>query len=209
MFDKSLYQDRSLIAKGAYGIVYQCKTLCEDPEVVAIKQTNFPHTIENRCALYDVFTEVHIASFDAFRDKSSVVDIYDYGVDATGYHLIMKRYRHSLKEWRVSQSKSLKDNLSLYLSLYKDILKAVELFHSNNVTHYDIKADNIFLDVTDNEKQISDSNLTVALGDLGEWKMFISEEDEFWEKNRGTEVIMSPEMLMLAINIRKNTEKIW
>jgi serine/threonine protein kinase len=126
-----------------------------------------------------VFTEVHIASFEAFRDKSSVVDIYDYGVDSNGYHLVMKRYKHSLKEWRVSQSKSLKENLSLYLSLYKDILKAVELFHLNNVTHYDIKADNIFLDVTDNEKQISDSNLTIALGDLGECKMFISDEDEF------------------------------
>ena len=207
MFDKSLYQDSTLIAKGAYGNVYQWKTLWEDPDLVAIKQMNFPPTIENRWSLYDVFTEVHIASFEAFREKSSVVDIYDYGVDSTGYHLIMKRYKHSLKEWRVNQSKSLKENLSLYLSLYKDILKAVELFHTNNVTHYDIKADNIFLDVTDNEKQTSDSNLTIALGDLGECKMFISEEDEFWEKNRGTEVIMSPEMFMLAINIRKNTEK--
>lgn len=37
--------------------------------------------------------------------------------------------------------------------------------------------------------------------------MFNSDEDEFCEKNRGTELFMSPEMFMLAINIRKDTEK--
>lgn len=160
--------------------------------------------------LHDVFSEVHIASEDAFRLKPAIVDIHDYGVDSTGYHIVMKRYKFSLKEWRKDQGKSLKENLSLYLSLYKDVLKAVELLHSNNVTHYDIKADNVFLDPNDSEKGTasnSESNFTVALGDLGECKMFVSDEDEFCEKNRGTEVIMSPEMLMLAINIRKDTEK--
>ena len=38
--------------------------------------------------------------------------------------------------------------------------------------------------------------------------MSISDEDEFCENNnRGTELFMSPEMFMLAINIRKDTEK--
>jgi|JI10StandDraft_1071094.scaffolds.fasta_scaffold1172650_1 hypothetical protein len=40
----------------------------------------------------------------------------------------------------------------------------------------------------------------ITVGDFGECKMYINEKDEFDEKNRGTEVIMSPEMLMLAIN---------
>ena len=182
LFDRNLYQDSTLIAKGAYGNVYQCKTLCEEPEQVAIKQMNFPKNIENRSVLYDVFSEVHVATVDAFKNNPSVVDVYDYGVDSIGYHLVMKRYKHSLKEWRVNQEKSLKENLSLYLSLYKDVLSAVELLHNNNVTHYDIKADNVFLDAGNMGKGTSfssDSNFTIALGDLGECKMFISEEDEF------------------------------
>ena len=171
---------------------------------------HFPKTIENRCVLYDVFSEVHASTIDEFKKNPAVVDIYDYGVDSNGYHLVMKRYKYSLKEWRVSQKKSLRENLSLYLSLYKDVLKAIEQLHSNNITHYDIKADNVFLDVINPERNpldFSESNFNVAIGDLGECKMFISNEDEFCEKNRGTEVIMSPEMLMLAINIRKDTEK--
>ena len=148
--------------------------------MVAIKQMSFPGSIEKRCVLYDVFSEVHVSTVEAFKHQKNIVEIYDYGVDSSGYHLVMKRYKHSFKEWRVSQDKDIKDNLSLYLSLYKDILIAVELLHSNNVTHYDIKADNVFLDVADSEKRTgSESNLKIALGDLGECKMFISDEDEF------------------------------
>ena len=80
----------------------------------------------------------------------------------------MKRYKYSLKQWRNTQSKSLKDNLSVYLSLYKDVLKAVELLHNNSVTHYDIKADNVFLEVVDDDNKKSDTNFVVALGDFGE-----------------------------------------
>ncbi|CAI2366213.1 unnamed protein product [Moneuplotes crassus] len=210
LFDRELYQENELIAKGAYGVVYQCKTQCDEPDEVAIKQMKFPKSIENRSVVYDVFSEVHAATIEPLKTNPAVVDVYDYGVDNSGYHIVMKRYKYSLRNWRLAQEKSLNDNLSLYLSLYKEVLKAIELLHSNNITHYDIKADNVFLEVIDPEKNpldLSESCFNVAIGDLGECKMFVSNEDEFCEKNRGTEVIMSPEMLMLAINIRKDTEK--
>jgi serine/threonine protein kinase len=210
LFDKNLYKQNELIAKGAYGNVYEWSTNWHGTELVAIKQMNFPSTIDKRWVLYDIFTEVHISTVDWFKSKKQVVDVYDYGVDDTGYHLVMKRYKYSLKQWRNEQTKTLKENLAIYLGLYKDVLKAVELLHNNNVTHYDIKADNVFLDVVDNEGAIqsnSETNFLVALGDFGECKMFISDVDEFWEKNRGTELFMSPEMFMLAINTRKDTEK--
>ena len=63
------------------------------------------------------------------------------------------------------------------------------MLHINNVTHYDIKADNILLD----------DKLNVVLADFGECKMFTSEEDEYCTKSRGTEYIKSPEMLTLTI----------
>lgn len=114
----------------------------------------------------------------------------------------MKRYPESLKEWRVKQKKTLSENLSLYLSIYWSILKAFILIHSHNVTHYDIKCDNILLDYV---TSADGGNIKITVGDFGECKMFTSEKDEFDEKNWGTEVIMSPEMLMLAINTRKDT----
>lgn len=38
------------------------------------------------------------------------------------------------------------ENLSLYLSIYKEVLKAFKVIQSHNVTHYDIKCDNILID---------------------------------------------------------------
>lgn len=40
----------------------------------------------------------------------------------------------------------MQDNLSLYLSIYREILKCFKKIHSHNVTHYDIKGDNILID---------------------------------------------------------------
>ncbi len=40
----------------------------------------------------------------------------------------------------------MKDNLSLYLSIYREILRCLKEIHSKNVTHYDIKCDNVLID---------------------------------------------------------------
>ncbi len=45
------------------------------------------------------------------------------------------------------------------------------------------------------------------LGDLGECKMFKSDEDEYDLRSRGTEYIKSPEMLTLAISSKKEGDK--
>ena len=54
---------------------------------------------------------------------------------------------------------------------------------------------------------MSDSNLKVVLGDFGECKMFKSMENEYCLRNRGTEFIKSPEMLMLTISSKKEGDK--
>ena len=38
-----------------------------------------------------------------------------------------------------------------YLSIFKDILEAVQIINNNNTTHYDLKWDNIVLDIAPNE----------------------------------------------------------
>ena len=58
----------------------------------------------------------------------------------------MKKYAGSLRDWRLKQSTAMQDNMSLYLSIYREILKCFKTIHSHNVTHYDIKGDNILID---------------------------------------------------------------
>ena len=41
-----------------------------------------------------------------------------------------------------------------YLSIFKDILEAVQIINNNNTTHYDLKWDNIVLDFAPNEISI-------------------------------------------------------
>jgi serine/threonine protein kinase len=56
------------------------------------------------------------------------------------------------------------------------------------VTHYDIKADNILLQV---EEQTG-SPLKVVLGDFGECRIYDQSKEELDMKSRGTECIKSP-----------------
>jgi hypothetical protein len=65
---------------------------------VALKETKFPNSIHDRCALRDIFTE--ITCLEYFRLDPTVTDIYDYGVTDSSYFIVMKRYPSSLKDWR-------------------------------------------------------------------------------------------------------------
>ena len=115
-----------------------------EPQTVAVKKMSLPQSIFDRCVLHDIFTE--ITCLEEFRSVKCVTDLYDYGVDESSYYIIMKRYSGSLKEWRGKQKPHMKDNLSLYLSIYREILKCLKAIHSKNVTHYDIKCDNVLID---------------------------------------------------------------
>ena len=39
----------------------------------------------------------------------------------------MKKYSGSLREWRLRQKPNVMDNLSLYLSIYREVLKAFKV----------------------------------------------------------------------------------
>lgn len=136
------------LAEGAYAKVYECQTNLNEPSTVAIKQMHLPNSIYDRCVLHDIFTE--ITCLEEFRLEPCVTDLYDYGVDSSCYYIVQKRYACSLRDWRLKQTKSLNENLSIYLSIYKEILKALSTIHSHNVTHYDLKCDNILIDYGNN-----------------------------------------------------------
>lgn len=101
--------------------------------------------------LHDIFTE--ITCLEEFRLEPCVTDLFDYGVDQTSYYIVMKKYSGSLREWRLRQKPNVMDNLSLYLSIYREVLKAFKVIQSHNVTHYDIKCDNILIDFKSTNEQ--------------------------------------------------------
>jgi len=60
----------------------------------------------------------------------------------------MKKYSCSLGEWRRGQGDSIdvfKNNLGLYVSIYNKVLRSLKTIHSHNVTHYDLKCDNVLI----------------------------------------------------------------
>jgi serine/threonine protein kinase len=105
-------------------------------------------------------------------------------------------------------------------------LKALRTIHSHNVTHYDLKCDNILISFADEEnsktsidtdrdgnleqrdlRNMTEDDFEITIGDFGECKIFSNERDEFCVRNRGTDAIKSPEVLYLAINTRKDHDK--
>lgn len=112
-----------------------------------------------------------------------MTDLYDYGVDGTSYYIVMKKYAGSLREWRLKQSEHMQDNMSLYLSIYREILKCFKTIHSHSVTHYDIKGDNILIDfksagVKESKQDLFDA-FSITVGDFGECHMYTTDKDEF------------------------------
>ena len=100
--------------------MYEVELNMSEPKTVAIKQMNQHQTIYDRCVLHDIFAE--ITCLEEFRLESCVTDLYDYGVDDSSYYIVMKRYSGSLRDWRLKQQEQMHENMSLYLSIFKEIL---------------------------------------------------------------------------------------
>lgn len=203
--DVSIYKDWKKIASGAYGTIFQCGTGLPEPKEVAIKLMSFPESIFDRCVLHDIFSE--ITCLEYFRLHSSVVNIYDFGVTNNDYFIVMKKYPLSLRAWRLKEEKPIKKYLQLFLKIFMSILQAVKILHANNVTHYDLKCDNILVDIADEVNPIDNlPEVKVTLADFGECKIFLNEDEEFDFKDRGTECVRAPEMLLLNRNARKESD---
>jgi serine/threonine protein kinase len=106
--------------------------------------------------------------------------MYNYGIIDNSYVIVMRRYHSSLRDWIISCRDKLPQKLKLLLKIYYDVLNIVQLLHDSNVTHYDIKADNLLLVMEGGEP------VRVVMGDFGECKIFHDPKDELDMKSRGT-----------------------
>lgn len=126
----------------------------------------------------------------------------------------MKKYKMSLKQWRIRQTKSFEENLPIYLNIFSQVLSISRFLTQNKVNHYDIKCDNFLIEAAeseDEEKIVNQNgetpNFSVCLADFGESLIYNKKKEGFTTDNRGTEFIKSPEMLTVAYagNIERAT----
>jgi serine/threonine protein kinase len=128
--------------------------------------------------------------------------MYNYGVVGHAYVIVMKKYDCSLRDWIILHKESLQFKLPILLRIFWQLLQTLLLLHEKSVTHYDIKADNVLLQFNAGQEEPS----RVVLGDFGECRIFDQGRDELDMKSRGTECIKSPEMLTLAIHLKKEAD---
>lgn len=176
-------------------MVYKCTAQLCRRGVVAVKQIPKQTNIQDRCVLTDVFSE--IACMDMLRFEAHICQIYDYGVDQNGYWMVLKYYDTTLKKWRLKLRGSIQENLPLLLGVYKQVLKAVACLHGHGIVHYDIKLDNVLVNLKSRRK------LDVSLADFGE-SSILQGPDVLECKNRGTEILKPPEMLLLEKAANRN-----
>lgn len=166
--DTSLYKGWKKLANGAYGTIYDCFTDIDYPADVAVKVTSFKESIYDRCVLHDIFSE--ITCLEYFRLQPNITTLYDYGIHRGQYYIVMKKYRGSLKKWREGLGPTLQqEHLPIFLKIFARILMAVKCLHQNNITHYDLKCDNVLVDF-EMTAMPNDGQLSIALADFGECK---------------------------------------
>jgi len=169
-----------------------------------VKLIDLPKRVHDRCLLQELFNEMSI--LEHYSGDSRVCKLYDYGVNREYCYMVMKKYTTSLKSWRTRQTLSLEEMLPTYIWTFGRILDAMQMFSDNKMNHFDLKCDNVLLEpafegMSDAEFWDSSSGVptfSIALADFGESKMYTCAADEHTHRNRGTEFIMSPEMINIA-----------
>ena len=229
-YRSSWYTNRSRIsgAAGAYATVYRCAL----PDwlgggSVVLKMIDAPHHIQDRCSQVDFHSEVTI--LDILHPSPLVCRMYDHGLDpgADSLCLVLKDYRCNLRQWRAAQPSDPHKQLSLYLSIFRDVVAAVLSLVEANVVHFDLKCDNILLEplspalapaaglagslpptpqpaIVRAESEFwspptSSPPFRSVLADFGESKIFQGGADgASTVRARGTDAFKSPEMLLVG-----------
>ena len=219
MFNSSEYAGRTRLAVGASGTVYKCTIPAPEgpssptllgrmPQVVALKVIDRSSSANHFCPLPDVFSETRVLS--RLRGCEGACQLIDYGVGPESYYIALRCYTTSLRKWRLHQDTlPARDNQQLlYLRIYRRILDVVERLSACNIIHYDIKCDNVLMSPIDNVEltdfwaptttATSNPSLKyeVVLADFGVGKIVDDNEGMHTIRNRGTECIKSPEMIL-------------
>ncbi|BDA44756.1 probable serine/threonine-protein kinase par-1 at C-terminar half [Coccomyxa sp. Obi] len=204
LFQPGLYSHRRRLARGAYAQVYESSfTETGIQEEVALKVIDVPSSIHDPCYQVDVFSEVAI--LERFRGQQSVCQLLNYGVEGDSFVLVMRKYPTSLKAWRARITSPPAHHLRLYLHIFADIIAAKQVLAAANVVHFDLKCDNVLLEAASGASEAefwrpasARPPFRVVLADFGESRMYSSAQGAVTVRNRGTEYVKSPEMLLVG-----------
>jgi serine/threonine protein kinase len=232
-FRPSWYKRRTRISgvAGAYATVYRCAlpAWAGDTSVV-LKLLDTPKHIQDRCAQVDFHSEVTI--LDTLAGRPSACKMFDFGLDpgADALLLVLKDYRCSLKQWRAVQPADPGTQLRLYYAVFREVVVAVGELLDAGVIHFDLKCDNILLELLPGRSESefwSPSSaippFKVVLADFGESKLAdgnagggtdaaaaataaiaaITASGATTSRARGTDAFKSPEMLLVGGAVHK------
>ncbi|CAG9464973.1 unnamed protein product [Pedinophyceae sp. YPF-701] len=207
LFRSPLYGQKRRIGRGAYAQVHRAQLPplgC--PPSVAVKSIDLPQAVHDHCVAVDAFNEVFI--LEALRGEPGVCKLLDYGVDDHHIHIVLEDYKCSLRQWRRRQPlerRACESHARLYLAVFRQVASAVAQLQARGVVHFDLKCDNVLLEplpgVSEEEfwcPTTAEPPFRVALTDFGESRMYMETQQPRTRRNRGTECIKSPEMLMVA-----------
>ena len=208
-----LHPSSTQIGRGQFAQVYLAH-LPHLPHPLAVKQIDMASTAHQRVVLFDLFTEVSV--MERMRGYAGVVGLVEYGVSRGQYYLVMEAMSKSMKGWREEVAKGKwggagqgggkkwasrevaspcfnEAQLMLYLYLFRRILHALQALHGAGVVHFDLKLDNVLIDLP---SPSDPSTWVVAIADFGESLSIQHGGGSLI--SRGTENIQSPEMLLLT-----------
>ena len=115
---------------------------------------------------------------------SSIVTLYDYVVDTSGYHLIMEYLKGNQLDDYISKVSGPINEIRA-IDIFLQVLDGIHHIHKLNIVHRDIKPSNIIINENDKIKLLdfgiakdysNDPNLTVVGQSVGGTPMFMSPE---------------------------------
>eukprot|EP00889_Picochlorum_renovo_P000532 jgi/Picre1/27562/NNA_000529.t1 len=212
-------------AAGAYATVYRCSLpWWSEGRGTVLKVIDAPKHNHDRCSQVEFYSEVSI--HQRLLNHPRACQMLDFGVDmgADALVLVLKEYKCSLKQWRLSQEESPQFKAEIYWAIFREIVLACIEILDEGIVHFDLKCDNVLLDPCDGASEDAFQRGTlssggrlrsllkksdckgrlafrVVLGDFGESVMFPGGHDGaqkgFTTQSRGTDAFKSPEMLMV------------
>ena len=115
---------------------------------------------------------------------SSIVTLYDYIVDTSGYHLIMEYLKGNQLDDYINKVSGPINEIRA-IDIFLQVLDGIHHIHKLNIVHRDIKPSNIIIDENDKIKLLdfgiakdysNDPNLTVVGQSVGGTPMYMSPE---------------------------------
>jgi serine/threonine protein kinase len=137
-------------------------------------------------------------------DCGSIVEDTDGTVSAiyiasAAYTGSLRMYRNAIMEQVAAGNIPQPIATTILLVIYSAVLAGVDTLHGNGIIHYDLKMDNILVDVPGRDLTEACKRWIIpkiAIADFGESR--VTEPGDTCLKNRGTECIKAPEMLSIA-----------